>query len=109
MDVFHDSPEQPDILSIAAVVSSRQWPLISYYRASVRAQSPKLEMIDSLSKPIFDKVDEGIRREALLDFYTSSGKRKPDQVIIFKNGQFSQMMYKGLDQVIEACKLLDEN
>ncbi|KAK8487735.1 hypothetical protein V6N12_030614 [Hibiscus sabdariffa] len=33
------------------VVSSREWPLISRYRAAVRTQSPKLEMIDSLFKP----------------------------------------------------------
>ncbi|KHG10525.1 Protein argonaute 4 -like protein [Gossypium arboreum] len=25
--------------------------------------------------------------EALLDFYTSSGKRKPDQIIIFRDGE----------------------
>ena len=44
------------------VVSSRQWPLISKYRASVRTQSPKVEMIDSLFKPVSDKEDEGIMR-----------------------------------------------
>ncbi|PPD67966.1 hypothetical protein GOBAR_DD35158 [Gossypium barbadense] len=91
MDVSHGSPGQSDIPSIAAVVSSRQWPLISRYRASVRTQSPKLEMIDSLFKKVSDKEDEGIMREVLLDFYTSSGKRKPDQIIIF------------------ACKFLDES
>ncbi|KAH1063777.1 hypothetical protein J1N35_028764 [Gossypium stocksii] len=42
-------------------------------------------MIDSTSKPVFDKVDEGIMREALLDFYTSSRKKKPDQIIIFRD------------------------
>ncbi|PPD86818.1 hypothetical protein GOBAR_DD16215 [Gossypium barbadense] len=113
MDVSHGSPGQSDVPSIAAVVSSRQWPLISRYRASVRTQSPKLEMIDSLFKPVSDKVDEGIMREALLDFYTSSGKRKPDQIIIFRDGvsesQFNQVLNKELDQVIEACKFLDEN
>ncbi|XP_017606709.1 protein argonaute 4 [Gossypium arboreum] len=113
MDVSHGSPGQSDVPSIAAVVSSRQWPLISRYRASVRTQSPKLEMIDSLFKPVSDKGDEGIMREALLDFYTSSGKRKPDQIIIFRDGvsesQFNQVLNKELDQVIEACKFLDEN
>ncbi|PPS12666.1 hypothetical protein GOBAR_AA07972 [Gossypium barbadense] len=42
---------------------------------------------------VSDKVDDGIMKEALLDFYTSSGKRKPDQIIIFRDG---------------ACKFLDE-
>ncbi|KAI5674501.1 hypothetical protein M9H77_14865 [Catharanthus roseus] len=112
MDVSHGSPGQSDVPSIAAVVSSRQWPLISRYRASVRTQSPKVEMIDSLFKRVSDTEDEGIMRELLLDFYVSSGKRKPDQIIIFRDGvsesQFSQVLNIELDQIIEACKFLDE-
>ncbi|XP_058089223.1 protein argonaute 4A-like [Magnolia sinica] len=113
MDVSHGSPGQFDVPSIAAVVSSRQWPLISRYRASVRTQSPKVEMIDSLFKPTSDTEDSGIVRELLLDFYTSSGKKKPDQIIIFRDGvsesQFTQVLNIELDQIIEACKFLDEN
>ncbi|MQM02796.1 hypothetical protein Taro_035569 [Colocasia esculenta] len=112
MDVSHGSPGQSDIPSIAAVVSSRQWPLISRYRAAVRTQSPKVEMIDSLFKPVSENEDSGIIRELLLDFYVSSGKRKPDQVIIFRDGvsesQFNQVLNIELDQIIEACKFLDE-
>ncbi|PPR81672.1 hypothetical protein GOBAR_AA39042 [Gossypium barbadense] len=44
-----------------------------------------------------DKVDDGIMKKALLDFYTSSGKRKPNQIIIFRDGV-----------IIEACKFLNE-
>ncbi|KAI5323475.1 hypothetical protein L3X38_032547 [Prunus dulcis] len=113
MDVSHGSPGQSDVPSIAAVVSSRQWPLISRYRASVRTQSPKVEMIDSLYKRISESEDDGIMRELLLDFYTSSGKQKPDQIIIFRDGvsesQFNQVLNIELDQIIEACKFLDEN
>ena len=112
MDVSHGSPGQSDIPSIAAVVSSRHWPLISRYRAAVRTQSPKVEMIDSLFKKVSDTEDEGIIRELLLDFYTSSGKRKPEQIIIFRDGvsesQFNQVLNIELDQMIEACKFLDE-
>ncbi|XP_077248856.1 protein argonaute 4A-like [Tasmannia lanceolata] len=112
MDVSHGSPGQSDVPSIAAVVSSRQWPLISRYRASVRTQSPKMEMMDSLFKPVSDEEDKGIIRELLLDFYTSSGKRKPDQIIIFRDGvsesQFTQVLNIELDQIIEACKFLDQ-
>ncbi|KVH87597.1 Argonaute/Dicer protein, PAZ [Cynara cardunculus var. scolymus] len=112
MDVSHGSPGQSDIPSIAAVVSSRHWPLISRYRASVRAQSPKVEMIDNLFKKVSDTEDEGIMRELLLDFYVSSAKRKPDQIIIFRDGvsesQFNQVLNIELDQIIEACKFLDE-
>nr|GLL37597.1 protein argonaute 4-like [Ipomoea trifida] len=112
MDVSHGSPGQTDVPSIAAVVSSRQWPLISRYRASVRTQSAKVEMIDNLFKRVSDTQDDGIMREQLLDFYVSSGKRKPDQIIIFRDGvsesQFNQVLNIELDQIIEACKFLDE-
>ncbi|PPR89739.1 hypothetical protein GOBAR_AA30945 [Gossypium barbadense] len=77
MGALFDFPEQSGVLSIAAMVSSRRWPLISNHGAS----------------GLSDKVDDGIMKEALLDFYTSSGKRKPDQIIIFRDG---------------ACKFLDE-
>ncbi|PPS14910.1 hypothetical protein GOBAR_AA05668 [Gossypium barbadense] len=47
---------------------------------------------------VSDKVDDGLMKEALLDFYTSSGKRKPDQIIIFRDGvsesQFNQVLIK---------------
>ncbi|PPR85058.1 hypothetical protein GOBAR_AA35655 [Gossypium barbadense] len=65
-------PEQSDVPLIAAMILS--------------------------SKPVSDKVDDGIMKEALLDFYTSSGKRKPDQIIIFRDGvsesQFNQVLIK---------------
>ncbi|KAM0058620.1 putative post-transcriptional gene silencing PAZ-Argonaute family [Helianthus debilis subsp. tardiflorus] len=112
MDVSHGQPGQSDVPSIAAVVSSRHWPSISRYRASVRTQSPKLEMVDSLFKKVSDTEDEGIMKEVLLDFYVSSAKRKPDQIIIFRDGvsesQFSQVLNIELDQIIEACKFLDD-
>ncbi|KAG8478986.1 hypothetical protein CXB51_028878 [Gossypium anomalum] len=67
MGVLFGFPEQSDVPSIAAMVSSRRWPLISSYGASGH-------------------------------FYTSSGKRKPDQIIIFKDGvsesQFNQVLIK---------------
>ncbi|KAG8497122.1 hypothetical protein CXB51_008271 [Gossypium anomalum] len=52
-------PEQSDVPSIAAMILS--------------------------SKPVSDKVDDDIMKEALLGFYTSLGKRKPDQIIIFRD------------------------
>jgi hypothetical protein len=51
------------------VVSSRQWPLISKYRASVRTQSPKVEMIDSLFKRVSDTEDEGIFRWVFMSIF----------------------------------------
>ncbi|CAI9114673.1 OLC1v1015447C1 [Oldenlandia corymbosa var. corymbosa] len=108
MDVSHGSPGRADVPSIAAVVSSRCWPLISRYRAVVRTQSPKTELIDSLCKKLPNGEDEGIFRELLDDFFRSSG-RKPEQIIIFRDGvsesQFNQVLNTELDQIMEACKL----
>ncbi|BFG20789.1 hypothetical protein CerSpe_070630 [Prunus speciosa] len=112
MDVSHGSPGRSDVPSIAAVVSSRNWPSISHYRAAVRTQSPRVEMIASLFKPVSDN-DEGIIRELLKDFYASSEGTKPDQIIIFRDGvsesQFNQVLNVELDQIIQACKFLDES
>ncbi|KAG5566496.1 hypothetical protein RHGRI_002152 [Rhododendron griersonianum] len=60
MDVSHGSPGQSDVPLIAAVFSSRNWPFISRYWASVRTQSPEVEMIDLLYKRVSDTEDDGI-------------------------------------------------
>uniref|UniRef100_M4CDR8 5-methyltetrahydropteroyltriglutamate--homocysteine S-methyltransferase n=1 Tax=Brassica campestris TaxID=3711 RepID=M4CDR8_BRACM len=117
MDVSHGSPGQSDIPSIAAVVGSREWPLISKYRACVRTQSRKVEMIDNLFKPVTNEkgkqVDEGIFWELLFDFYISSGKKRPEHIIIFRDGvsesQFNQVLSIELDQMMQACKFVEEN
>ncbi|KAH9607290.1 hypothetical protein KSS87_022502 [Heliosperma pusillum] len=114
MDVSHGSPGRADVPSIAAVVSSRGWPSISRYRAAVRTQSPKVEIIDGLFKPVPGTTDqdEGMIRELLVDFFKSSGKLKPEHIIIFRDGvsesQFSQVLNKELDKIQQACKFLDE-
>ncbi|KAG8479166.1 hypothetical protein CXB51_029043 [Gossypium anomalum] len=72
MGALFGFPEQSDVPSIAVMILS--------------------------SKLVSDKVDDGIMKEALLDFYTSSEKRKPDQIIIFRDGvsesQFNQVLIK---------------
>ncbi|PPS09052.1 hypothetical protein GOBAR_AA11597 [Gossypium barbadense] len=54
---------------------------------------PSIATMILSSKPVSDKVDDGI-----IDFYTSSEKRKPDQIIIFRDGviesQFNQVLIK---------------
>jgi eukaryotic translation initiation factor 2C len=40
-------------------------------------------MIDNLFKKVLDE-DHGMFRELLVDFYASSGQRKPDNILIFK-------------------------
>ncbi|XAR55319.1 hypothetical protein NMG60_11035360 [Bertholletia excelsa] len=113
VDVSHGSPGRSDIPSIAAVVGSRSWPLISRYRAAVRTQSSKLEMVESLFKPRENgKDDDGIMRELLLDFYITSKKQKPAQIIVFRDGvgesQFNQVLNYELDQMIKAYQHLGE-
>ncbi|XP_028794671.1 protein argonaute 16 isoform X2 [Neltuma alba] len=112
MDVSHGSPGRSDIPSIAAVVGSRRWPLISRYRASVRTQSSMAEMIDALYKPLEDGKDDGMIRELLLDFYHSSNGRKPTQIIVFRDGvsesQFNQILNIELDQIIKAYQHLGD-
>ncbi|KAF8008162.1 hypothetical protein BT93_K1987 [Corymbia citriodora subsp. variegata] len=110
MDVSHGSPGQADMPSIAAVVGSRYWPLISRYRASVRTQSPKMEMIDALFKLSANGDDDGIMQELLLDFYQSTNGRKPAQIIIFRDGvsesQFNQVLNIELEQIVKAYQKL---
>ncbi|XP_057510346.1 protein argonaute 16-like [Actinidia eriantha] len=112
MDVSHGSPGRSDIPSIAAVVGSRSWPLISRYRAAVRTQSSKVEMIESLYNPLANGDDDGIMRELLVDFYQTSNGRKPAQIIVFRDGvsesQFNQVLNWELDQMIKAFQHLDE-
>lgn len=112
MDVSHGPPGRSDIPSIAAVVGSRSWPLISRYRAAARTQSSKVEMIESLFKPLGDEIDDGMMRELLLDFYETSNGKKPTQIIVFRDGvsetQFDQVLTKELDQIIKAYQHLGE-
>ncbi|EXC25516.1 Protein argonaute 16 [Morus notabilis] len=112
MDVSHGSPGCSDIPSIAAVVGSRYWPYISKYGASVRTQSPKVEMIDALYKPLANGEDDGIISELLVDFYRTSNGRKPTQIIVFRDGvsesQFNQVLNIELDQIIKAYQHLGE-
>ncbi|KAL3512651.1 hypothetical protein ACH5RR_025368 [Cinchona calisaya] len=103
---------QSDLPSIAAVVGSGQWPSISSYRASVCSQPRKDKIIDLLFRPVSKQEDNGIIRELLMDFYTSSGLKKPVQIIIFRAGldttQFNQLLNIEMDQIFKACEFLDE-
>ncbi|XP_059664101.1 protein argonaute 16-like [Cornus florida] len=111
MDVSHGSPGRSDVPSIAAVVGSLSWPHVSRYRAVVRTQPSKVEMIESLFKPLANGEDDGIMRELLMDFYDTSNGRKPTQIIVFRDGvsesQFNQVLDNELDQMTKAYLHLD--
>nr|GEY38255.1 protein argonaute 16 [Tanacetum cinerariifolium] len=112
MDVSHGPAGQSDIPSIAAVVGSKSWPLISRYKASARSQPSKAEMISGLFQPQADGTDSGMMSELLLEFYQTSNKRKPTQIIVFRDGvsesQFDQVLNYELDQMIKAYQYLGE-
>ncbi|CAN4108534.1 unnamed protein product [Withania somnifera] len=76
MDVSRGSPGLVDVPSIVAVVSSRQWPLISHYRAAVH----------SLYKKVSDTEDDGIFRYR-------------DGV---SESQFNQVISIELNQIVES-------
>ncbi|KAF7152313.1 hypothetical protein RHSIM_Rhsim01G0195100 [Rhododendron simsii] len=104
MDVSH-GPSGSNTPSIASVVGSLSWPLISRYRAAVRTQSPKVEMIESLFKPLANGGDDGIMRELLMDFYLTSAEHKPAQIILFRPTSIS---VKGTSRPAHYHVLLDE-
>ncbi|GJT87170.1 argonaute 4A-like protein [Tanacetum coccineum] len=88
--------------SINIVVLARDSGMIFSILALVRAQSARVEMIDGLFKPVADK-DEGMIRELLDDYYTSTTRQlKPQDIIIFRDGvsesQFNHKVlnYRGL-------------
>ncbi|KAI4300973.1 hypothetical protein L6164_034296 [Bauhinia variegata] len=110
MSLSNNSPHRE---SVASVVASRQWPLVSCYKASARIQQPSSKLIDTLFMPVTEEKDNGIVRELLIDFYAASAKRKPEQIIIFRGGacesQFNQVLNTELGQFIEACRCLDQS
>ncbi|KAL8130712.1 hypothetical protein V2J09_019867 [Rumex salicifolius] len=113
MDVSHGPAGQSDVPSVAAVVGSLYWPSISKYRAAVRTQVSRVEMIDSLFKLLPDGKDDGIMRELLVDFYVTSNSQKPKQIIIFRDGvsesQFSQVLNIELEQIKQAYQNFGED
>ncbi|XP_057984527.1 protein argonaute 16-like [Hevea brasiliensis] len=100
------SAGRSDIPSVAAVVGSLYWPHISRYRASVRVQSPKEEMIDGLYNPLANGKDDGMMRKLLEDFCHTSNGNKPKHIIVFRNGmvesQFSKVLNVEVDQILKA-------
>ncbi|XP_074358310.1 protein argonaute 16-like [Apium graveolens] len=106
LDIIHGSAGRLDAPSIAAVVGSHTWPLISRYRAAVRTQSSKAKMIESLFKPSSNGVDDdGIMRELLNEFEKTNG-RNPSQIVVFRDGvsesQFNQIINNELGQMKKA-------
>ncbi|KAK9676555.1 hypothetical protein RND81_11G084800 [Saponaria officinalis] len=106
MDVSHGPPGPADRPSIAAVVGSLSWPLISRYRVALRTQAPRTEIIDSLFRPLENGTDAGSVSELLNEFFITSGGRKPKHIIVFRDGvsesQFDKVLNVELKQIKQA-------
>ncbi|KAK8957283.1 Protein argonaute 4A [Platanthera zijinensis] len=112
MDVSHPAPGRDDVPSIAAVVGSREWPLISKYQAVVRSQSSRVEMIDALFKPVSTHQPKHSHL-LILSNYVFRNLSLYLLCALIRDGvsesQFNQVLNIELDQIIEACKFKKEN
>ncbi|KHG15613.1 Protein argonaute 4 -like protein [Gossypium arboreum] len=91
------TPSIPVVLKVPAIILG----MGALFGSPEQSDVPSIAMMILSSKPVLDKVDGGIMKEALLDFYTSSRKRKPDQIIIFRDGvSESQFNQKSPDNVL---------
>ncbi|PPS17853.1 hypothetical protein GOBAR_AA02723 [Gossypium barbadense] len=86
------TPSIPVVLKVPAIILG----MGALFGSPEQSDVPSIAVMILSSKPVLDKVDGGIMKEALLDFYTSSRKRNPDQIIIFRDrvseSQFNQVL-----------------
>ncbi|KAK9153831.1 hypothetical protein Sjap_001311 [Stephania japonica] len=114
-DVTHPSPGEDSGPSIAAVVASMDWPMVTKYRGLVSAQANRMEIIQDLFKVVQDPqkgtVNSGMIRELLIAFRRSTGQ-KPHRIIFYRDGvsegQFSQVLLYEIDAIRKACASLEE-
>eukprot|EP00898_Chlorokybus_atmophyticus_P007083 jgi/Chlat1/7376/Chrsp6S07414 len=96
--------------SIASVVASMDWPLVTSYRSVTRAQRRRKEGFAELCTTT---VSNGIpRREGiiveLLKAFQAKENLKPERLIFYRDGvsegQFKEVLYHELTQIQQACQ-----
>jgi len=106
-DVSHPAPETRGIKpSIAAVVASMD-PRAVHYEVEVRMQDMGLvsteEVIQDMKK---------VTKNLLLKFYDQNDGRKPEKIVMFRDGcsegQFLTVLAKELVAIRDACKEIEE-
>ncbi|KAI0510261.1 hypothetical protein KFK09_010862 [Dendrobium nobile] len=115
-DVTHPSPGEDSQSSIAAVVASMDWPLMTTYRCLISSQQHRQEMIQDLfasnADPKRGNVAGGMVRELLQEFYKVTN-RKPNRIIFYRDGvsegQYAQVLLYEVDAIRKACTSLDED
>ncbi len=101
-DVTHPAPGDDNKPSVCALVGSMN-PSATQYAAAVRVQTGRVEIIQDL---------KSMARELLLSFFRSTGGRKPEKIIFFRDGvsegQFYQVMQQEVTQLQQACMALEK-
>eukprot|EP00899_Mesostigma_viride_P022769 jgi/Mesvir1/3677/Mv14966-RA.1 len=126
-DVSHATAFERGSPSIAAVVASMDWPACTKYRAAIRAQDGKKEIIQDLYSETKNEDGSiqfgGIIREQLLAFYNRTGGfmdspqgsygLKPSRIIMYRDGvsdgQFKTVLLHELTAIRQACQSLQED
>ncbi|PWA99478.1 PAZ domain-containing protein [Artemisia annua] len=115
-DVTHPSPGEDSSPSIAGVVASMDWPLVTKYKALISAQPHRQEIISDLyttsNDPERGVIHGGLIRELLISFKHSTG-HKPHRIIFYRDGvsegQFNEVLLNEMVKIREACLSLEEN
>ncbi|KAK6123580.1 hypothetical protein DH2020_042669 [Rehmannia glutinosa] len=92
---------------------TRTIPLVSKVPTMILGMEVSHASPGRTNAPSIASKDAGIIRELLLEFYASSGQKKPAQIVIFRNGlstsQFDQILTVEMHQIVKACNFLEEN
>eukprot|EP00899_Mesostigma_viride_P008665 jgi/Mesvir1/177/Mv13532-RA.3 len=110
-DVVHPTGFEAGWPSVASVVASMDWPHATKYRASMRSQIGRKEIIENLfttrQQPDGALVGDGLILEQLKQFYASTGGLKPSRIIFYRDGvsegQFKAVLLHELTAIRQAC------
>ncbi|KAJ9550619.1 hypothetical protein OSB04_014664 [Centaurea solstitialis] len=93
-DVNHPAPSNKTSPSIAAVVASVNWPAATRYAARVSPQTHRQEEIENFGKMCLD----------LIKTYEQENRRKPDKIIVFRDGVSEGQFYMVLNNEMADLK-----
>ncbi|XP_024959189.1 protein argonaute 2-like [Cynara cardunculus var. scolymus] len=94
-DVNHPAASNKTSPSIAAVVASVNWPAATRYAARVSPQFHRQEEIENLGKMCLD----------LIKTYEQVNRRKPNKIIVFRDGVSDGQFYMVLNNELVDLKL----
>ncbi|CAD7705067.1 unnamed protein product [Ostreobium quekettii] len=102
-DVTHPTSFNESEPSVAAVVASMDR-YVSHFASRVRVQKHRQEVIADL---------KGIVKELMIQFYQTTGQKKPERIVFYRDGvsegQFQEVLNYEYEQIREACGELGDN